>query len=101
MGSRNDDGSSIDPGLQVLFSEFHRRAVAGGESVTLRAWLDRAEAWRILHALREAGGNRSAAARSLGIGRRTLYTKMEKLGIHPSWEAGSAATPGLRAASSA
>ena len=28
-----------------------------------------------------AGGNRSAAARALGIGRRTLYTKMEKLGI--------------------
>ena len=99
--SRSDNGPSIDPGLQSLFAEFHRRAIAGGESVTLRAWLDRAEAWRILHALREAGGNRSAAARSLGIGRRTLYTKMEKLGIHPSWDVSGAPTPGLRAAGSA
>lgn len=98
MTYRSDDGPSIDPGLQSLFAEFHRRAVASGERVTLRAWLDRAEAWRILHALREAGGNRSAAARALGIGRRTLYTKMEKLGIHPSWEASGAPTPGLRVA---
>ena len=85
MPARNDEAAGIDPGLQSLFSEFHRRSVASGESVTLRAWLDRAEAWRILHALREAGGNRSAAARSLGIGRRTLYTKMEKLGISEAW----------------
>ncbi|RIL03089.1 MAG: hypothetical protein DCC71_15495 [Proteobacteria bacterium] len=98
MTYRTDDGPSIDPGLQSLFAEFHRRATANGERVTLRAWLDRAEAWRILHALREAGGNRSAAARALGIGRRTLYTKMEKLGIHPSWEAAGAPTPGLRVA---
>ena len=51
----------------------------------LRDWLDRAEAWRITRALRDAGGNRSAAARALGIGRRTLYAKMEKLGIEPVW----------------
>jgi DNA-binding NtrC family response regulator len=46
-----------------------------------------AEAWRISHALRECRGNRSAAARLLGIGRRTLYTKMEKLEIFPSFSA--------------
>jgi DNA-binding NtrC family response regulator len=101
MSSRTDGGPSIDPGLQTLFAEFHRRAIANGERVTLRAWLDRAEAWRILDALREAGGNRSAAARALGIGRRTLYTKMEKLGIHPSWEAGGSPTADLRVASPA
>ena len=95
---RTDGGPAIDPGLHSLFAEFHRRAIANGERVTLRAWLDRAEAWRILDALREAGGNRSAAARALGIGRRTLYTKMEKLGIHPSWEAGSAPSADLRVA---
>ena len=98
---RNDGGRVFDPGLQALFAEFHRRAIANGERVTLRAWLDRAEAWRILDALREAGGNRSAAARSLGIGRRTLYTKMEKLGIHPSWEAGAGQSADLRVAGSA
>ena len=55
------------------------------DSGSLRAWMDLAEAWRITQVLRECNGNRSAAARKLGIGRRTLYAKMEKLGITPSW----------------
>jgi DNA-binding NtrC family response regulator len=98
---RSDGGPRLDPVLQSLFAAFHQRAIADGERVTLRAWLDRAEAWRILDALREAGGNRSAAARALGIGRRTLYTKMEKLGIHPAWEGAGSASTKLRAAASA
>ncbi len=53
--------------------------------LSLRSWLNMAETWRITRALRECGGNRSAAARALGIGRRTLYAKMDKLGISPSW----------------
>ena len=52
---------------------------------TLKAWVDLAETYRIVQVLRECHGNRSAAARALGIGRRTLYTKMEKLGLVPSW----------------
>jgi sigma-54 dependent transcriptional regulator, acetoin dehydrogenase operon transcriptional activator AcoR len=32
-------------------------------------------------ALRAAGGNRSRAARALGIGRNTLYRKMREFGI--------------------
>ena len=51
----------------------------------LRAWTDLAEAWRITQVLAKCNGNRSAAARQLGIGRRTLYAKMEKLQIVPSW----------------
>jgi len=51
----------------------------------LKTWRNLAEAWRIGQALRACGGNRSAAARELGIGRRTLYAKMEKLGIEPGW----------------
>jgi len=35
----------------------------------------------IEHALREAGGNRTAAARKLGISRRTLFNKMKALQI--------------------
>lgn len=50
----------------------------------LREWLRRVEAWRIASVLREQRGNRSAAARALGIGRRTLYTRMEKLGLVPA-----------------
>ena len=57
----------------------------GAGPATLRAWLDLAEAWRITQALRACKGNRSAAARMLGIGRRTLYSKMEKLEITPTW----------------
>jgi hypothetical protein len=33
--------------------------------------------------------HRSGAARVLGIGRRTLYTKMEKLGLVPTWTLGA------------
>jgi DNA-binding NtrC family response regulator len=57
----------------------------GGSPSSLRAWLELAEAWRITQALRDCKGNRSAAARHLGIGRRTLYAKMDKLGITPTW----------------
>ena len=53
--------------------------------LSLRAWMDLAEAWKITRALSDCRGNRSAAARSLGIGRRTLYAKMEKLRISPTW----------------
>ena len=70
------------------FEKFLRYAsrIEGEPPHCLRAWIDLAEAWRITQALRDCGGNRSAAARSLGIGRRTLYAKMDKLGITPSWE---------------
>ena len=47
----------------------------------VKAWLDLAESYRITQALRQCRGNRSAAARLLGIGRRTLYAKMDKLGL--------------------
>lgn len=57
----------------------------GQSALPLREWVALAEAWRIAQALRENRGNRSATARALGIGRRTLYTKMEKLGLVPSW----------------
>jgi DNA-binding NtrC family response regulator len=76
---------TLDPDLSALFSEFERKLAAGGKRLTLRSWMDLAESWRILEALRQCRGNRSAAARALGIGRRTLYTKMEKLNIQPSW----------------
>ncbi|MGH0028284.1 MAG: helix-turn-helix domain-containing protein [Myxococcota bacterium] len=56
-----------------------------GDTLPLREWVALAEAWRIAQALREHRGNRSATARALGIGRRTLYTKMEKLGLEPAW----------------
>ncbi len=56
------------------------------EPSSLRVWLDLAEAWKIARTLDGCRGNRSAAARALGIGRRTLYAKMEKLRIAPTWQ---------------
>jgi DNA-binding NtrC family response regulator len=78
-----------DSGLADEFARFLRHAEQlqgeGHSAGSLREWLDLAEAWRITQALRECKGNRSAAARKLCIGRRTLYAKMEKLGITPTW----------------
>jgi len=74
------------------FTRFVKDSAARGSSddgpQTLKAWLDLAEAYRITQALRECRGNRSAAARLLGIGRRTLYAKMDKLGISATWRVG-------------
>jgi DNA-binding NtrC family response regulator/predicted negative regulator of RcsB-dependent stress response len=45
------------------------------------ARLEETEREAVMRALEEAGGNRSRAARALGISRQTLYTKMSKYGI--------------------
>ena len=81
---------NTSPAIQI--SEFERfveeSSSIGSHSdrpETLKAWLELAEAYRITQALRECRGNRSAAARLLGIGRRTLYAKMDKLGITATW----------------
>lgn len=73
--------------MDQLLEGFLRGAAGRSEAVApkLRDWVDLAEAWCISHALRRCRGNRTAAARLLGIGRRTLYTKMDKLGITASF----------------
>jgi len=63
----------------------HVNQTGSRDNLSLRSWLHLAEAWRITQALRSCRGNRSAAARVLGIGRRTLYAKMDKLGITATW----------------
>ena len=42
---------------------------------------DRAERAAVARALARAGGNVSAAARALGVGRATLYRRMARLGL--------------------
>lgn len=37
---------------------------------------------RILRALKQAGGNKKLAARLLGIGRTTLYNKLDEYGLN-------------------
>ena len=90
--SGNGTGNGADreglPGTDVLFARLHALAaeLRGAPALTLDEWVELAEASRIAQALREARGNRSAAARALRIGRRTLYTKMQKLGVHAAWQ---------------
>ena len=85
-----------DEGSELRLEEIERRArtTNGDAALNLRDWLALAEAWRIAQALRDARGNRSAAARTLGIGRRTLYTKIDKLGLVPAWRVARAGTNG-------
>jgi two-component system response regulator HydG len=54
----------------------------GDERVTLREAVDQAERRAIAAALQAAGGNRRHAAKRLGVSLRTLFYKMEKLGIN-------------------
>ncbi len=82
--------------LQLDELEREARAANGGRPLPLREWVALAEAWRIAQALRDARGNRTAAARALGIGRRTLYSKMEKLGLTPVWLVPGNGPPALR-----
>ncbi|MBB1035602.1 hypothetical protein G6031_14600 [Dietzia sp. CQ4] len=67
-------GRTIDPFHlpETMWEAAERRRLSRIESV------QRAE---IVSALRESGGNRSAAATLLGIGRTTLYRKLRELGI--------------------
>ena len=51
------------------------------EGLTLREAVLRLERQMILRALTRAGGNRSEAARQLGIGRPQLYAKLEEHGL--------------------
>ncbi len=44
--------------------------------------MESAERDAIVVALRECGGNRVAAAKSLGIARSSLYRKIDTFGIH-------------------
>ncbi len=84
LDSENSPPTQLDE-----FTRFVKKSVSignhGERPDTLKAWTDLAEAYRITQALRECNGNRSAAARLLGIGRRTLYAKMDKLGITATW----------------
>ena len=83
MGPERSDGLTLDGPFEGLYRIALERE--GKPALRLREWLARAEAWRIAQVLRECRGNRTEAARRLGIGRRTLYTKMDRLGLVAEW----------------
>ena len=53
----------------------------GGPPAELKQALEGPERWLILQALGQHAGNRSAAARALGINRTTLFNKMRKYAL--------------------
>jgi DNA-binding NtrC family response regulator/tetratricopeptide (TPR) repeat protein len=61
------------------------------------ASLEETERRAVLRALDDAGGNRSRAARALGVSRQTLYTKMAKHGIGAETAPRSGAVSGAAA----
>jgi DNA-binding NtrC family response regulator len=81
-------GQAIDSTL--IAPEIRAGAAAGGAAgpaslpLDLQQNVDATERRLIREALERAGGNRSHAARLLGISRNGLAIKMERLGIHPS-----------------
>jgi len=56
-------------------------ATSDGERLSLREAVARLERSMITQALEETGGNRSEAARRLGIARAQLYAKLQEFGI--------------------
>jgi len=73
-------GTAITP-EDLLLEQSGPPAAAGHDDGTLQARLDAAAAARVRGALAAAGGERTAAARTLGVDRTTLYRLMRRLGI--------------------
>jgi DNA-binding NtrC family response regulator len=73
-------GETITP-EDMLLEEPAPAGVAAGADGTLQDALDAAAAARIRSALAAAGGERTAAARMLGVDRTTLYRLMRRLGV--------------------
>ncbi|MEO0100811.1 MAG: sigma 54-interacting transcriptional regulator [candidate division WOR-3 bacterium] len=71
------EGEIIRPeDLKLEISEEEKKAVE-----SLKETLRLTEKEKIISALRQCGGNKTEAAKLLGISRRTLYYKMDELGI--------------------
>ncbi len=66
-----------------LTQEGSQAATGGSTDTTAILPLDEVERRAIVNALKVTGGNISEAARALGIGRNTLYRKMEEHNLQP------------------
>jgi DNA-binding NtrC family response regulator len=59
------------------------QVIIGGDDPGELVPLEEVERRYILHALGAVGGNRTAAARTLGLDRKTLYRKLRQYGVAP------------------
>ncbi|WP_275712167.1 sigma-54-dependent transcriptional regulator [Dechloromonas hankyongensis] len=75
-------GDSIEvDDLHLGPEEMHEDEIEGRGSETLDEYLNRLERQAILEALQKAEGNRTAAARLLGVTFRSMRYRLERLGI--------------------
>ena len=75
-------GDSIEvEDLHLGPEEIHDAGLEGRGSETLDEYLNRLERQAILEALQKAEGNRTAAARLLGVTFRSMRYRLERLGI--------------------
>jgi len=73
-------GDTITP-EDLLLEDLTAASAAGAAGGTLQNAIDRAAAARIRAALADAGGQRTEAARALGIDRTTLYRLMKRFAL--------------------
>jgi DNA-binding NtrC family response regulator len=66
--------------IGALVAEWESLDIKGG--IDLHKEVRRFETWLIERALHETGGNRSRAARLLGLNKTTLHEKMKRNGIN-------------------
>jgi DNA-binding NtrC family response regulator len=68
-------------GIEQLPERLHALVVPRPASTSMRDQMDELERRNLREALQEAGGNRTHAARRLGISRRALLYKLKKYGL--------------------
>ena len=69
-------------GLEVVDARDLPAELRGSTPPTAAGTLERAEEQTIRRAMKETDGNKSRAAKLLGIDRKTLYLKLRRLGLH-------------------
>jgi len=84
---------SLLPRARVETSGTSTDAASSGPNASLKERLDAYERGLIVAALDEASGNRTHAARALGLNRGTLHSKLQKYGLARPDEGDEQLTP--------
>jgi two-component system response regulator HydG len=73
----------VEEDFPMFSQETGQERATSGELATPNMPLEEVEKATILKTLESTGGNKSEAARRLGITRRTLHKKLKKYGVMP------------------
>lgn len=86
------------PGYLTLAEERHRRAATAPQPIDLPAWLAESERELLRRALAHARGNKTAAAKLVGMNRPRFYRRLIELGLEADAAAETAEDGGIAAA---